>query len=250
MENHTVGQVIGSAGAPYETALAHDCGRAARYATVGRPSLPNYIGATSGDVHRITDDAPPRAHPLVSDNLFRQVRTASLSEQSYEESMARHCEAGDNTGYIPSHNPEAYYVGGSDRAACVANDVSLGTVHHGRFHDALRFDRLPAFSFVTPNICSDTHNCPVEAGDQWLAQWLRAILSSRAYRSGTTAVFLVWDEPTPMPLLVIAPSVSPGTVARVPLDHYSLLRATEEMLGLPLLGRAATASDLRPIFRV
>jgi hypothetical protein len=34
----------------------------------------------------------------------------------------------------------------------------------------------------------------------------------------------------------------------VPLDHYSLLRTTEELLGLPLLGHAATATSMRPAF--
>jgi phosphatidylinositol-3-phosphatase len=50
---------------------------------------------------------------------------------------------------------------------------------------------------------------------------------------------------------VIAPSVVPGTTASgTRLNHYSLLRATEEMLGLsPLLGNAA-ATDLRTPFNL
>src|SRR5262249_35698528 len=47
MENHTASDVLGNADAPYTTALARQCGRAARYESVGSPSLPNYIGATS-----------------------------------------------------------------------------------------------------------------------------------------------------------------------------------------------------------
>ena len=34
------------------------------------------------------------------------------------------------------------------------------------------------------------------------------------------------------------------------VDHYSLLRATEEMLGLPLLGEAASATSLRSVFGI
>ena len=52
-----------------------------------------------------------------------------------------------------------------------------------------------------------------------------------------------------MPLVVISPSIKPGTVARLPLDHYALLRTTEELLGLsPLLGHAAGAATMRPAF--
>jgi hypothetical protein len=34
----------------------------------------------------------------------------------------------------------------------------------------------------------------------------------------------------------------------LPFNHYSLLRTTEEMLGLDLLGKAATAPSMRPVF--
>ena len=78
MENHTVDQVIGSGDAPYETGLAAQCGTAADYAEVGSPSLPNYIGATSGDIQGIQDDASPSTHRLDVDNLFRQVRAAGV----------------------------------------------------------------------------------------------------------------------------------------------------------------------------
>ena len=46
----------------------------------------------------------------------------------------------------------------------------------------------------------------------------------------------------------MAPSVKPGTVSGTAVNQYSLLRTTEEMLGLPLLGQAATAPDLRTVF--
>jgi hypothetical protein len=71
------------------------------------------------------------------------------------------------------------------------------------------------------------------------------ILDTTAYRDGSTALFIVWDEPTQLANVVVAPSVRPGTVSGSSVNHYSLLRATEEMLGLPLLGQAAAAPDLR-----
>jgi hypothetical protein len=61
-------------------------------------------------------------------------------------------------------------------------------------------------------------------------------------------VFIVWDEPTPMPFLVIAPSVASGASTIEPFNHYSLLRTTEELLGLPLLGQAAHANSMRTAF--
>ena len=63
-------------------------------------------------------------------------------------------------------------------------------------------------------------------------------------------MFVVWDEPSPMPNLVIAPSVPAGTVDAETVDHRSLLRTTEEMLGLPLLPGADQAPSLRGPFHL
>ena len=41
---------------------------------------------------------------------------------------------------------------------------------------------------------------------------------------------------------------STGTLSGTLFNHYSLLRTTEELLGLPLLGQAASAASMRPAF--
>ncbi|HEX3393070.1 MAG TPA: alkaline phosphatase family protein [Acidimicrobiales bacterium] len=257
MENHTYGQVIGSPAAPFETALAHRCGTATHYASVGSPSLPNYIGATSGDTQGIHDDADPASHPLTADNLFRQVRASGRRAASYEEAMPGPCTLSPQGHYAVKHNPAAYYTGsgperngdGDDRAACEADDVALGTPTSGALAQALDGDTLPAFSLITPDLCHDTHDCGVATGDTWLAGWLPRLVASPAYRSGTTAIFVAWDESTPMPSIVVSPHTVPGTVFAGAMDHYSLLRTTEELLGIgDFLGHAARAPSLRPAF--
>src|SRR5439155_7962579 len=99
----------------------------------------------------------------------------------------------------------------------------------------LRRGTLPRFAFVTPNLCHDTHSCPVRVGDGWLARFLPQLLASRTYRGGRTAVFVVWDEGvfSDHVLIAIAPSIRPGTRTALASDHYSLLRTTEDLLGLP-----------------
>lgn len=250
MENHSLGQVIGASDAPVATAYSRQCGTATRYSQVGSPSLPNYIAATSGATQGIVDDAGPASHPLTVDNLFRQVRTAGKEERSYQEAMPAPCSLTPSGRYAVKHNPAAYYVGNGDRAACQADDVPLGDLGRGSLADDLAHGTLPAFAFVTPDLCNDTHDCPVATGDAWLGRWLPAIVSSSAYRAGRTAVFVVWDEDSPMPNLVIAPSVPAGTRDAQPTSHLGLLRTTEELLGLPLLPGAAGAASLRPGFRL
>jgi hypothetical protein len=249
MENKAYTEVIDNAAAPFTTQLAHQCARATNYAIVGSPSLPNYIGATAGTTFGITDDAAPSAHVLTGDNLFRQIRAAGLTEQGYQESMSGNCALTSDGTYAVKHNPAAYFTGNGDRTACLADNVPMGTTASGNFLDDLNNDTLPNFSFVTPNLCNDTHDCSVQTGDLWLQGWLPLILGSAAYLSGTTAVIITYDEYTPMPTVYITPSTPPGTVSGASLDHYALLRTTEEMFGISTyLGAAATAPSMRTIF--
>jgi len=144
--------------------------------------------------------------------------------------------------YAAKHNPAVDYVGPGDRAACATDDLPFN-----QFDAVLSSGILPTYASITPNICDDMHSCSVATGDTWLATWVPRILARPAYLSGTTALFIIWDEPTPLANVIVAPSVKPGTVSSVPVNHYSLLRATEEMLGLPLLGQASSATSLRTV---
>ena len=249
MENKNYSQVIDQRSAPFTTWLAHQCGHTKRYSAVGGPSLPNYLGATSGDTHGIHDDHDPAEHRLGADNLFRQVRRSGRSSRTYAESMPGHCTVSNSGRYAVRHNPAAYYVGENDRSACWQDDVPLD-------HSAgqLRWDvdqwALPAFSVVVPDVCHDTHDCDVGTGDRWLGSWLARLWTSDLYKDGKTAVFVVWDEPTPMPNVVMSPSTPAGKTVDEAFDHYSLLRTTEEMLRLPLLGRATGARSMQGSFRL
>jgi hypothetical protein len=237
--------VIGNPSAPYITALARECGTDANYDSVGSPSLPNYLGATSGSTQRVTDDGDPGDHSFAVNNLFRQVRAAGGTERSFVESMPGNCSLDSEGSYAAKHNPAVYFDGPGDRRACQTDDGSFA-----HFSAVLAGGNLPTYTSITPNICDDMHDCSVGVGDRWLATFVPRILATTSYRSGRTAVFIVWDEPTPLANVVVAPSVRPGTVSKAAVNHYSLLRATEEMLGLPLLGRAASAPSLRSVFGI
>jgi hypothetical protein len=245
MENHTRSAVIGSPSAPFESGVATGCASASNYADVGRPSLPNYLGATSGSTFGVRDDASPAQHRITADNLFRQVRRAGGAARTYAEAMPASCALTPSGRYAVRHNPAPYYQGADDRAACRRDDVPLGTLAEGPLAADLANGTLARFTLVVPNLCNDTHDCGVAVGDRWLQQWVTAITASKTFTQGRTALFVFWDEPTPMPFLAVAPSVRPGTVVAQPVDHYALLRTTEELLGLPLLGAARTTPSMR-----
>ena len=246
MENHSYDQIVGSKSAPYLNRLAGQSGLATDYHGVAHPSLPNYIAATSGDTQGIHDDSAPSAHPLATPSIFSQLGTAGRAWRSYEEGMPANCALADSGRYAVKHNPAAYFT--DIRAACASWDLPLGTPARGALASDLGRNTLPAFSFVTPNLCNDMHDCPVASGDAWVGSWMRRILASPAYRSGRTVVLVTWDEDdgsadNRVPTIVVSPSTRPGTRARGRFDHYSLLKTTEQLLGLSTdLGHAADRS--------
>jgi hypothetical protein len=237
MENKSYSSVIGAPNAPYESALARECGVATNYSAVAHPSLPNYIAATSGSTQGIIDDNGPASHPLPAASIFGQVPSGS-----YEESMPSNCALTDSPPYVARHNPEAYYV--PQRAACQTDN---------RPFTAFRANALPRFTFITPNLCNDTHDCGVATGDTWLRAHVPAILATSSYRAGRTAVFITWDEDDDdasnhVPLIILAASVPAGARGGAAFDHYSLLATAESMLGVDCLGSACGAQTLRRAF--
>jgi hypothetical protein len=248
MENKSYSQVVGSSAAPYLNSLAAGCGLATNYTAVTHPSLPNYIAATSGSYWGIGDDNPPSSHPLAVNSIFEQAGSAG----SYEESMPSNCDLTASGSYAPKHNPEAYYT--NIRTACAADNVPMGTTASGAFASALGSGNLPKFSFLTPNLCNDMHVCSVQTGDAWLQSWVPKITSSAAYQAGNTVLFITWDEDdnaagNHVATLVVSPYTSPGTKSGTAYTHYSLLRTTEELLGITtFLGNAASATSMRAAF--
>ena len=247
MENHSYEQVIGYSGAPYENALADKCGLATNYHGVAHPSLPNYIAATGGTTAGISDDCSPSSScESTGPSIFEQVP----SWRAYQESMPSNCAMTSSGEYAVKHNPAPYYT--RIRSACQSRDVPFGSTSSGRFVTDLANDRLPAFSFITPNLCNDTHDCSVPTGDAWLRSVVGRITGSPTYRAGRTAIFITWDEgydsSNRVPTIVVAPTVRKHERSGTSFDHYSLLRTAEEMLGVPLLGNAQAAVSMRNAF--
>ena len=239
MENKSYSKLMRTDDAPYIRALAADCGLATNYRAESHPSLPNYVAMTSGSTQGVTDDAGPSAHRLAAPSIFSQL---GRDWRSLEESMSSPCQRQNSGAYAVRHNPAAYYT--RLRPSCAARDIPLANPP----------DLSARFTFITPNLCNDMHDCGITTGDRWLATWMPRILGSREYRSGGTAIFLTWDENdgsagNHVLTLVVSPYTPIGTRSGARFDHYSLLRTTEELLRLrPNLGAAARASDMRAAF--
>ena len=248
-ENRTYQQIIGNPDAPYLTRLSQHYGSATRMVAnypVGCPSLAAYILMTSGSTAGICDDKGPRHHPINGANIFAQLDATHRSWRNYAEDLPAPCarKNGSNGTFLVRHTAVPYYT--SEARICSTGQVELGATLPGD----LATGRLPDYSFVTPNSCHDMHGAPscpilqVAHGDQWLARWIPRVLAGADYRAGRLVVMITFDEGSDtdnhIPTVVLSPTTGHVVDTRA-YDHCSTLRTSEDLLGLPPLGCAATA---------
>jgi phospholipase C len=172
--------------------------------------------------------------------------------------MPSNCSPSNSGEYAVRHNPPPYFT---SLTGCSTLDVP-----YSQLGSDLANSTLPAFSFVTPNLIDDMHDGTVAQGDTWLANNLPTIFNSAEYKSGTTAVFVTWDEGEGgtsddcatnttdvgchVATIVISPSTASGTTSGTLFNHYSLLGTAEELLNLPKLGLASSSSTMTKAFNL
>ena len=243
MENHGRGQIVNNTQAAYFNSLRKKCGYASNAHAITHPSLPNYIAMTSGGTQGVTDDANPAAHRLSAANLFSQLGSGRW--RTLAESMPSACYRSNSGTYVPRHNPATYFTNVASQ--CATQNI--------------RLTATPSFSapftLIVPDQRSNTHDTSIAYGDQWLARFVPKVINSAQYQSGRTVLFITYDEDenagntsNPIATLVISPRTPAGRVSTSYFTHYSLLRTTEELLGLPLLGKARAAYSMKGSFRL
>ena len=101
-----------------------------------------------------------------------------------------------------------------------------------------------------PDICNDGHDCANSVVDSWASTHVQRVLDSAAYRAGTVAVFIWYDEDYPVPNAQIAPTSRRGNITQTGIaTHAAMLKTIEDMLGLPFMnqGQLPGAANLRSI---
>ncbi len=161
-------------------------------------------------------------------------------------------------GYAASQNPFTYFHSLLDLGDCVENDVPLEQLSK----DLAKAERTPSYSFIAPTPCEagSAAQCPPgaaegpAAADTFLSTWVPKVLASPAFKAdGALVVAFSAVNPAspgdPAPTseglrtgaLVVSPFAQPGGTDSATYDAYSLLRSSEDLLGLEPLGLAAGA---------
>jgi phospholipase C len=233
MENKPASRILGVDDAPYLNSLAKDNALAANYHAITRPSLPNYIALTSGTTAGITSNCKPDTCQADVRSIADEIRESGRNWRMYAEGMPEPCTAENAGRYAVKHNPFMYYPAVTkDRESC-----SDHVVPFSRLDEDLKTDRsLPDYVFITPDMCSDTHDCPVQSGDEWLSRQVPKILAAPAFTTGNSLLVVTYDEgngdSNQVATVFAGPAARKGYTSETRFTHYSLLRTIEDAWGL------------------
>ncbi|HEV3231108.1 MAG TPA: alkaline phosphatase family protein [Candidatus Dormibacteraeota bacterium] len=276
-----------------------------QYFATGHVSLDNYIEMVSGQGPQPLSNSDclavnfytcvqPQGQVSGGRNLADQLETAGLSWKGYMDTMPSPCfhapydptytpppgkspdpYQGNSTAapakdYADRHNPFIYFPDIVENTArCTAH-----VLPYTALATDLAANRLPAFSFITPDTCHDGHDTPCSGGgpggltsaDLWLTQEAPALLAYLTAHNGL--LIITFDEGSNtdtsgcctggaggqagfggrVGLLALGPTLKAGTTVSTAYDHASLLRTIEDSFGISeYLNNAGTATPMADV---
>jgi hypothetical protein len=246
-ENRTQAQVTAPSSSmymPYLTGLGNTYAHTTNYIALQHPSLPNYFAVTSGSTQGAADDCGTNTTTCATaaDNVFHQLEATGGSWQQWAESEPTNCAHANKSPYIVHHAIPPFYT---DLATCQTQDFPIN------------ISSIPAiaanYTFISPNNNNNAHGSSGSNGDplvadNWIKTLMGQLMSQPAYTNGSTLVILTWDEGVGTNQTIETVLVNPrfsGLTLTGAYNHYSTLRLSEELLNLPLLGAAGTATDMK-----
>lgn len=214
---------------------------------LARPSQPNYIALTAGDLYGVVSNG---AYNLAAKNIVDLLEEKGKTWKSYNEGYPGNCFAGGSYGnYVRKHNPFISFNNIRNNPARCANIVD-----GNQFQIDYKKGALPNFSFYTPDLLNDGHDTSVEFAAKATEATFGALLKDEEIMKSTLFI-LTFDEAQKFSGSKIYTSLNgamvvPGTVLNKETNHYSMLKLIEDIFGLNDLGRKdKTAEPITGIWR-
>lgn len=249
LENREFDEVVGSPEAPYLNHLARSGALATDYFGVTHPSLPDYLALFAGSTFGIQENCTDCM--ARGPNLATELSRAGISWRAYMGALPQPCFAGAGYGsYAKRHNPFAYFP-----SIAAVPERCRRVVPETRLLADLRSRQLPEFSWLTPDLCDDAHDCSLATADAHLASLVPRIVRQLGPHG---LLVITFDEGTSdagccglpggghVATVLVGPDVPRGAEIRRPANHYSLLAALEDRFGVPRLRLARSAPPLAP----
>lgn len=249
LENREYEEVVGNPEAPYLNHLIARGAIATNYYAVDHPSLPNYLALLGGSTFGIEENCTECV--VAGPNLATQLSRAGISWRAYMEDAPYPCFTGSSYDrYAKRHNPFVYFPSITALPRRCDNVVPATYLAA-----ALEWHRLPAFAWLTPDLCQDAHDCPLSVADYYLYKLVPRITR----QLGPHGLLIVtFDEGLSdagccdlpgggqIATVLVGPDIPRGREISLLADHYSLLASLEDRFGLPRLRLARFARPLAP----
>ena len=250
-ENSNYASVVGNTSMPYLNSLIKKYGLATQYYANVHPSIGNYFMLTTGQIINTNDNY---TGTVTADNVVRHLLTAGKTWKAYEEDLPH---AGyikpDVAKYARRHCPLSYLSDVYNSATQKLNLVPFTQLAKDRASNA-----LPAYSFITPNLCNDAHDCSLATADGWLKKNIDPLVQSASFQSGDLLI-IVFDESSNdnshgggrVAWVAVSPKYSKAAYKSTTLyQHQNTLRLMMQGLGLSSYpGNAKSASNMSEFFK-
>jgi phospholipase C len=248
MENKEFGTVVRNPEMPYFNGLADSYTLLTQHYAVAHPSLPNYLAMIAGDTFGLDFDCTKCLFDAPT--LPDLIEASGRSWKAYQEDMPEACfEGPEYSLYAMKHNPFVYF----EPIRLDPERCKRSVVPFSQLYSDLAVGALPAYSFITPNLCNDAHDCGIAVADQWLRSLMSVLLPYLDSTGQPYLVVLTWDEGQGdhsccglpkraggrIATVLVSPQVKAGFQDETPYTLYSLLKTMAESWHLEYLGHAA-----------
>ncbi len=250
-ENTNYSSVIGNHSMPYLNGLASQYGLATQYYANTHPSIGNYFMMTTGTI--VTND-DNFSGTVTADNVVRRLITAGRTWKAYEENLPSIGYLTPDVGnYARRHCPLSYM---SDVVNSSIQKMNL--VPFTQFSVDLKNNTLPSYSFITPNLCNDAHDCSLATADKWLKTNIDPLIKNSNFQAGDLLI-IMFDESGSdnshgggnVAWIAVSPKFSKKSFQSTSLyQHQNTLRLMLQGLGVTSFpGKAAKAANMAEFFK-
>ena len=253
-ENTDYASVVGTTAMPYLNTLISQYGLATQYYATTHPSIGNYMDLSTGQILTNDDGQTPTTFPVSQDNVVRELVAAGKTWRGYAEDLPSVGYTGDSVGnYAVRHFPLAYMTDVQNNAT-----QKQSLVPFTQFASDLSAGKLSNYSWITPNLCNDAHDCSLGTADTWLQTNIDPLIKNSSFQKDGLLI-ITFDEASDTDttnggghvvcVLVSPASSKKGYQSTTLYQHPSVLRLTLEGLGVKTLpGAAASAPSMWEFF--
>lgn len=242
-ENESYDDIIGNSSAPYINGLAKSWALMTQSFAITHPSEPNYLALFSGSTQGVTSDECPVS--FSAKNLGSELIAKKISFTGFAESMPSNGFTGCQAD--PDKLPSGYlYM----RKHVPWTDFTNVPAADSQVYSSPLSQPPSRFTWITPNMCDDMHDCSIADGDTWASKNLPGLIAWDTANDGL--LILTFDENDGSAgnqiATILIGNVNPGQYSQT-INHYSVLRTIEDIFKIKPVGNSATATAIQGVVK-